>query len=362
MVAALVWGCGGSAPAPESEHHREVLDTPSKNAAGEKGSGGINFVYSNKSTDARMDIDLGSTDVYLEMSGRPAKSIDETGHDRGSSEKPAAQANRSNPMAPSQASNEEPELAGPAKESGAKRFNKKPMAEDTEPVTENVNNEDVTAKVLAGIRRAQELFYQKRYTEALQMVRQSLDASPTAEGHALAGSICYMMSKNGLARRHWEEALRLNPDMPAVVNMLERTRTPGGRGSPSPRPLVNRAPVRPPASVMEAAMPESEQPPYPEVFRGESKRIPVASPPVVPTKAIETEPAEEPEVEATEDAEVAPQPPPVQAPIAPKPEPEAKATAPKPVFPSKAQVVAKPIAPKAAPVVVDSVVKKPKKK
>ena len=266
LVAALLMGCGGSAPRSERETMREADPAPAKQV-GEKGTGGINFRYSNQSTDARMDIDLGSTDVYLEMSGKPANVDDEVAMEHGPKDKRPSKPE--SPKKPGQ--DQQPDEDKPSQ-------NAKPNLQDL-PQDDQVSNEDVTGKVLAGIRKAQELFYQKRYPEALQIVRQSLDAQPTAEGHALAGSICYMMSKNGLARRHWEEALRLNPDMPAVVNMLERTRMPGGRGSPSPRPISSHPAARPPASVMKAAGPDAnEAAPLPEEAGNEAVPQPASRP------------------------------------------------------------------------------------
>src|SRR3954465_8047366 len=65
LLSVLLAG-GGAAPPPADE--RAPGNT--EQAASEKGPGSINFHYANKSTDARMDLDLGSTDVYLEMSGK----------------------------------------------------------------------------------------------------------------------------------------------------------------------------------------------------------------------------------------------------------------------------------------------------
>ena len=289
LTAALLMGCGGSAPPPEREHVREPANSESQNQAGEKGAGGINFHFKNKSTDAHMSIDLGSTDVYLEMSGQPANAEDQTPTPPPSQtenaktspktrhQEPDAEPKDQEPDAEEKHSESKPEQKP---EKAARKLDKrqslhsKPEPEEDSNEEDQGSNEDVTSKVLAGIRKAQELFYQKRYPEALMMVRQSLDAQPTAEGHALAGSISYMMGKNGLARRHWEDALRLNPDMPAVENMLQRTRTPGGRGSPAPRPLISRPAPRPPISVLQAAGPDvADGAPFPEEIGSESAPV-----------------------------------------------------------------------------------------
>lgn len=258
----------------------------------EKGQGNLSFHYANKSTDANLAIDLSSTDVYLEMTGkaaqeqieqmqgRPERKPEPSSRKAGSqesrpkaSEEPSATDGTEAPDGEAAAGsrgaedgNEEaPQVphGRKAKDSGLPQPGKglhkaPPQKPEPEPEEEPAGYEDVTAKVLTGIRRAQELFYQKRYPEAMQAVRSSQDARPTAEGYALQGSIHFMQGQTGMARRQWMEALRLNPDMPAVVNMLERTRTPGGRGSPSPRP-VYRPPA--PAAEPESAAPEA---PYPE--------------------------------------------------------------------------------------------------
>lgn len=249
--------------------------------AGEKGEGTISFHYANKSTDANLSIDLGSTDVYLEMTGKAAAAMgaDMAPEDRGAGKAPVervpeekrAAAPRPAQAEPGKDPREEreeeakPEARKPAKprpENG--KYDPERLPE--EPERAEADNGDVTAKVMSGIRRAQELFYRKRYPEALLAVRSSLEARPTAEGHALAGSIHYMKGEAGMARRQWMEALRLNPDMPAVVNMLERTRTPGGRGSPAPRPIQ----ARPPAAAEPAVVPD-DRVPFPEEYHPEDQ-------------------------------------------------------------------------------------------
>jgi len=62
----------------------------------------------------------------------------------------------------------------------------------------------------------------KTFDEALDMVKFSLQKQETAEGYALMGSILYMMDDKEAARDSWEQTLRLNPDMPAVNQMMDR--------------------------------------------------------------------------------------------------------------------------------------------
>jgi tetratricopeptide (TPR) repeat protein len=306
----------------------------------EKGQGNLSFHYANKSTDANLAIDLSSTDVYLEMTGKAAQEQIEQLRAVPPERKSAPPARRPQAPAPETKASEEASDASSAETADAEGAGEAPSAEpragkapnpehprpgkglhkapprkpDPEPEEEPAEYEDVTAKVLSGIRRAQELFYQKRYPEAMQAVRSSQDARATAEGYALQGSIHFMQGQIGMARRQWMEALRLNPDMPAVVNMLERTRTPGGRGSPSPRPVY-----RPPARAAEPEVSDPEAP-YPE-----EASVPAPAPPVsaasraMPAAAAgpAAPPAEPAATAPEEDAQAAPS----QPAVAPKPIP-----------------------------------------
>ena len=284
-AAAILLGCGSGKPDPRDREPDPYLPMASQNGnAGEKGEGAITFHYSNKSTDADLSIDLGTTDVYLEMSGKAAQEMTDAvkPSERGDAGDKRAPAQRKPAKAEPKEEAEEPGDQESAKsammtpqQSQRKTATPKPDPMKPEPPSEEeerVNYEDVTSKVLTGIRSAQELFYQKRYPEAMQAVRSSLDARPTAEGHALAGSIHYMQGQGGMARRQWMEALRLNPDMPAVVNMLEKTRTPGGRGSPSPRPIQSRPATRSNAP----ALPAADQAPFPEEYDARQNGAPAA--------------------------------------------------------------------------------------
>lgn len=345
LAALLASGCGSSKPDPKRDIDPALPMASSQPE--DKGQGHITFRYSNKTTDASLAIDLGSTDVYLEMSGKAAQEQAEAMREAQAA--PAPRKKPAKPAAPAQddpgdSGEEKPEagqdkpqpLAGlqpdlnKAKAQAKTAPEKKP---EPPPEEEGQPYEDVTAKVLSGIRRAQELFYQKRYPEAMMAVRSSLDARSTAEGHALAGSIHFMQGQTGMARRQWMEALRLNPDMPAVVNMLEKTRTPGGRGSPSPRPVYRPAPPPAPADA-----------PYPEEY---------SSPAPAPAPAA---PAPVQESAAPAAATPAPAPAPQagrSAPAAPVPVPEepasVEATEPETAAPVEAAPAATAAAPAAAP-------------
>jgi hypothetical protein len=298
LASSLLMGCAGGQPEPGEAGRGDAAQAadgvPAGASADESGEGNVSFHYSNKSTDANVSIDLGSTDLYLEMTGRPAQAEAkpaaaerEEAHAAARRREPAAE-DRSDPKGDKEDADGDdspPQQRAQAGGNTAKTAKAaRPQAKTQPDLTEDDpgSYEDVTSRVLTGIRKAQELFYQKRYPEALQAVRSSLDARPTAEGHALAGSIQYMQGQNGMARREWMEALRLNPDMPAVLNMLEKTRTPGGRGSPNPRPI----PMRTAPRVPDEPLPEADEVPYPEVYNGSLPAAPRANHLARPTQSL----------------------------------------------------------------------------
>jgi hypothetical protein len=355
VLAFLITGCGSSAPAPKEQDATLVqLQQP-----GENGEGTISFHYSNKSTDANLSIDLGNTDLYMEMSGEPPKlangeaAVTEEKRPPPIPKAPKPQAQEREQEEPDPGEPEPPRTAMRKKAEARPEAKKEPepKQELQLPEEDQDNSPDVTSRVLAGIRKAQELFYQKRYPEAMQAVKSSIDARPTAEGYALAGSIHYMMGQGGMARRQWMEALRLNPDMPSVVNMLEKTRTPGGRGSPSPRPIL----PRPVQRTAPAPLPEAEHPPFPEVYNEPAYNYPSApaAPPAAPpapqapgSEAVESAVEAEPSAVAPAASAVPAAPVPVPAPAA-APAAPAK-TAPAKAAPAKA-APAKAAPAKAAP-------------
>ena len=359
-LAAILAGCGGSSPplpgneplpatGAEAGHARNSGSGGS--TANDNGTGNLTFHYANKSTDANLLVDLSATDVYLEMSGKPmpaggsstagqAEAARAADLPREPGEKPASRGNPAPRESQDAAGQDAPAAAPPPRDKDAQSRAKPEKSRDRIPPEEEEQpqgyaGEDVTSRVLSGIRKAQEFFYQKRYPEALQMVRQSLDLQPTAEGHALAGSIHYMLGQNGLARRNWQEALRINPDMPSVVRMLERTSTPGGRGSPYPRPVAPRAIPRPMAGGRTAQMPpapDAEQAPFPEVQDGFSEAgMAPANPPARANPAAHGNP------------DPGSRPPPSAPQAGPETAPEA------PLAPASAPAVAPTVAPAPVP-------------
>jgi tetratricopeptide (TPR) repeat protein len=86
----------------------------------------------------------------------------------------------------------------------------------------NGDSDGATLKVTSAIRKAQDAFYKGSYEEAQILTRKSIEARPTPEAHALAGSIAWTLKDFPLARFHWKQALSLDPDFPGVSDMLIR--------------------------------------------------------------------------------------------------------------------------------------------
>ncbi|MBO6792472.1 MAG: hypothetical protein JJ895_01085 [Balneolaceae bacterium] len=60
---------------------------------------------------------------------------------------------------------------------------------------------------------AQNAFYSNNIDLAFRFVSESLELFETAQGHALKGSFYYFEGNIDQAQRHWEQALRFNPDL-----------------------------------------------------------------------------------------------------------------------------------------------------
>lgn len=75
--------------------------------------------------------------------------------------------------------------------------------------------------------RAQNAFYSKNIDVAFRLVSESLELFETAQGHALKGSFYYFEGNIEQAQRHWEQALRFNPDLyiPDMETLEERITT-----------------------------------------------------------------------------------------------------------------------------------------
>jgi tetratricopeptide (TPR) repeat protein len=82
--------------------------------------------------------------------------------------------------------------------------------------------EKLTDEVIRDISLAQQLFYARRYEEALNVLKASLQKKKTATAYALGGSIYYVNGDMPQALQAWQNALRINPDMDEVRELLVR--------------------------------------------------------------------------------------------------------------------------------------------
>ncbi len=107
-------------------------------------------------------------------------------------------------------------------ESGEQSVSSMEMKSSTDTLLQSEASEELTEKVLEYLRKAQEAFYTTDFELALSYVEKSLQLKASAEGFALKGSILYMSDKLVGAKKAWNQALQLNPDMPGVIDMLNR--------------------------------------------------------------------------------------------------------------------------------------------
>lgn len=94
--------------------------------------------------------------------------------------------------------------------------------ERTEADSLSLDKQDLTDEIIADIQRAQQLFYQRRYEDALEVLQRSLARKKTATAYALGGSIYYVNGDLEQAVRAWENALKINPDLDQVRDLVQR--------------------------------------------------------------------------------------------------------------------------------------------
>ncbi len=82
--------------------------------------------------------------------------------------------------------------------------------------------QDLTDEIVRDINLAQQLFYQRRYEEALRILNQSLRKKPTAAAYALGGSIYFVNGDIEQAVRAWENALKIDPGLDDVKRLVAR--------------------------------------------------------------------------------------------------------------------------------------------
>jgi hypothetical protein len=198
------------APAPTPRHKAAEPEAPRPTL--------ITIEYGNSTSKASLQVDIANNDVYLDMSNvRPR--IDTV-------KAPAAPALQ--PMMMPQAQGYAPQPQPPQNQtirtvnidSSVREDNRKIVDASVRPASGD--SDGATLKVTSSIRKAQDAFYKGSYEEAQILTRKSIEARPTPEAHALAGSIAWTLKDFPLARFHWKQALTLDPEFPGVSEMLIR--------------------------------------------------------------------------------------------------------------------------------------------
>ncbi|MEN9353144.1 MAG: hypothetical protein RL318_469 [Fibrobacterota bacterium] len=202
LAAALLAGCS-QPPAPQTTQaptprHRAVEPEAPRPTI-------VTIEYGNSASKASLQVDVANTDIFLDMSNTRAR-ID-TGKIADSQGSKFA-------MSQNTASR------NVTIDSSVREDNRKIVDAAVRPA--NGDSDGATLKVTSAIRKAQDAFYKGSYEEAQILTRKSIEARPTPEAHALAGSIAWTLKDFPLARFHWKQALSLDPDFPGVSDMLIR--------------------------------------------------------------------------------------------------------------------------------------------
>ena len=85
--------------------------------------------------------------------------------------------------------------------------------------------EDLTDDIIRDIQMAQQLFYENKFDEALNILNASLAKKKTASAYALGGSIYFVNGEMTEAVRAWENALKINPNLDELKGLVARYRT-----------------------------------------------------------------------------------------------------------------------------------------
>jgi len=213
LILCFFLGCSSTGNLQKQDYSsRESKEDPAIITSEKEPVTHMKIYYGNKSSKVSLLVDVNSQDVNIKMSGSPKK----------------IQAKKF-PWLDNQ--EKEPDTPEESIEPGfkKKKTSEKPKKTDEDEWNEvmdiakggDLSNSEMQS-VLAEMRKAQEFFYKKQYPEALDMAKFSLQKKETAEGHALMGSILYMMGDKIAAKESWMQCLRLHPDMPAVSSMIEK--------------------------------------------------------------------------------------------------------------------------------------------
>lgn len=226
--ALLTWACSGNAP---KEPGYDPTPSPSSSSVTERGkpiATGIQMTYRNDASTLNMTLDPYDENLQIEMKRTPRPL--EPKETKPLPPPPPAKKDTVYMMAAQQPTttvmaaqptsvNVQLQLP-PERKDTTSQLAAKPTPKDSpEPVEAR---KDVTDEVLMDIRRAQDYFYKKDYTSVLRLVKSAHEKRPTAEGYSLQGSAYYMLGDRDLARYYWGEALKLNPNLPEVIEALSK--------------------------------------------------------------------------------------------------------------------------------------------
>lgn len=204
-LAVLLSGCAAFVPAERAPAAPEVVRTVAEPAAPSAPAPVLTLEYGNRSTKATFQVDLSGSDVHVELSGRALR----------------ADSTRTTPAARM--------VTESVVRSEDVMMPRARMLADSALRGGNLAADSTTAKVVAAIRKAQECFYQGRYAEASDLARMAISIRPTAEAHALAGSISWVRKEREDARLHWLRARELDPSFPGIKAVLDSLPTPESR-------------------------------------------------------------------------------------------------------------------------------------
>ena len=184
-------------------------------------SGQIKVNYRNQSSGIELLLDPSDRDLYLDISGNVPEMVQNLGGDAtGSGQQSVYDSNLEERLKRFDDRIKEISETVPTSKSYQKDNWSEFDAQRT--VKDDYFDREITQKVVEYIRKAQEYFYRKDFRNCILMIDQSLKIQETADAYALRGSVFYVLNKPKAARVNWEKALQFNPDIPGVLEMIEK--------------------------------------------------------------------------------------------------------------------------------------------
>ncbi len=224
---ALLWACAGSNKRAELSNLPTELVAPSADSVGASAGmseaavavakakkesklqgpkeQSLTVKFRQNDTEVEMVVDPNSTNLALDLIRGPNGYLeisrgDSVFYKRGQSQE---------------------EMDGKAARPG-ERLTSLERTEDSKPGKDNLDNGDLTDEIVRDINLAQKMFYERRYEEALEVLKASLEKKKTATAYALGGSIYYVNGEIEQAVSAWENALQINPHLEQVSELVKR--------------------------------------------------------------------------------------------------------------------------------------------